>query len=137
MHTKKSTVVAEHLHYGPAARAPRHRPAPLSRAIQQLERRLGVALVERNRSGVSLTGAGEILQEGSAALDTATAAVRRTRRAGSSDGPGERLVLAVKAAATPISGTRAQWTRTAGRPSAISAGSTPTGTFSWPTAATT
>jgi DNA-binding transcriptional LysR family regulator len=92
-------AVADELHFGRAAERLGIAQPPLSRAIQQLERRLGVALLERDRRGVSLTGAGEILlQEGRAALDAATAAVRRTRRAGAA-GPRDRVVLAVKAGA--------------------------------------
>ena len=95
-------AVAEELHFGRAAERLGMAQPPLSRAIQQLERRLGVRLLERNRRGVALTGAGEVLlHEGRAALDATTAAARRTRRAGGADnpgGPGNGLVLAVKTA---------------------------------------
>ncbi|MFD8412087.1 LysR family transcriptional regulator [Streptomyces sp. NPDC059650] len=96
-------AVAEELHFGRAAARLGMAQPPLSRAVQQLERRLGVRLLERNRRGVALTDAGAVLlDEGRATLDAATAAARRTRRAGGADDPsGERtrLVLAVKTAA--------------------------------------
>jgi DNA-binding transcriptional LysR family regulator len=64
---------------------------PLTRAIQQTERRLGVTLLQRDRHGVALTEAGEVLlHEGRTVLDASAAAARRTRRAAAAD---DRLVL--------------------------------------------
>ncbi|GLY89836.1 LysR family transcriptional regulator [Actinoallomurus iriomotensis] len=68
---------------------------PLSRAIQRLERRLGVRLLERTSRQVSLTRAGEVLlNEGRKALTNLAAAERLTRRAGREP----RLVVVTKPA---------------------------------------
>ncbi|WP_344615814.1 LysR family transcriptional regulator [Dactylosporangium salmoneum] len=90
-------AVAEELHFGRAAQRLGIAQPPLSRAIRQLERRLGVTLLERTSRAVALTEAGAVLlREGRAALDAVDAADRRTRRA-ASGGPG--LVLVTKAGA--------------------------------------
>ena len=90
-------AVAEDLHFGKAAERLGMAQPPLSRAIQQLERRLGVTLLDRNRRGVALTGAGQVLlEEARTLLDGAAAAARRTQRAASGT---SRLVLATKAGA--------------------------------------
>ncbi|MFC9391057.1 LysR family transcriptional regulator [Streptomyces venezuelae] len=91
-------AVAEELHFGRAAQRLAMAQPPLSRAIQQLERRLGVVLLHRTARGVSLTEAGSVLlREGRAALDAVEAAERRTRRAAAGP-PG--VVLATKAGAS-------------------------------------
>lgn len=90
-------AVAEELHFGRAAQRLTMAQPPLSRAIQRLERRLGVVLLHRTARSVTLTEAGAVLlREARTALDAVEAAERRTRRAATTPG----LVLAVKAGAS-------------------------------------
>jgi DNA-binding transcriptional LysR family regulator len=94
-------VVAEELHFGRAAQRLGIAQPPLSRAIRQLERRLGVALLERTSRAVTLTEAGSVLlREGRAALDAVDAADRRTRRAALAANGHAGLVLVAKAGAS-------------------------------------
>lgn len=75
--------VAEELNFSRAAERLGMAQPPLSRAIRQLERRLGVQLFERDNRRVRLTVAGAtLLEESGRALDAMSAAARRTRRAG-------------------------------------------------------
>ncbi|GAB3427750.1 LysR family transcriptional regulator [Flindersiella endophytica] len=90
-------AVAEELHFGRAAERLGIAQPPLSRAIRQLERRLGVTLLERTSRKVSLTAAGEVLLvEGRRALEALDAAARLTQRAGQ---PDRALVLVMKSGA--------------------------------------
>ncbi|WP_307680322.1 LysR family transcriptional regulator [Streptomyces sp. V4I2] len=97
METRELTyfvAVAEELHFGRAARRLGMAQPPLSRAIQQLERRMGVVLLERTSRGVTLTPAGLVfLAESRKALDAVFAAVRRAQRAGQ---VAPRLMVAMK-----------------------------------------
>jgi DNA-binding transcriptional LysR family regulator len=95
-------AVAEELHFGRAAERLRISQPPLSRTVQQLERRLGVTLLDRGSRGVTLTEAGAVLlHEGRVALDAVEAAERRTVRAATAahDAPAP-VVLATKAGAS-------------------------------------
>jgi DNA-binding transcriptional LysR family regulator len=87
-------AVAEELHFGRAAQRLGMAQPPLSRAIAQLERRMGVQLLERSSRAVNLTAAGQVfLTESRKALDAVSASVRRAQRAGRAD---PKLSLAMK-----------------------------------------
>ncbi|MUN40849.1 LysR family transcriptional regulator [Actinomadura litoris] len=76
------SAVAEELNLTRAARRLGIAQPPLSRAMRQLERRLGVALFDRAGNRLALTPAGEVLaKEARSVLDALALAVRRTRRA--------------------------------------------------------
>ncbi|MGC4768697.1 LysR family transcriptional regulator [Micromonospora sp. DT44] len=94
-------AVAEELHFGRAAQRLGIAQPPLSRAIGQLERRLGAALLKRDSRSVTLTEAGAVLlHEGRAALDAVEAAEHRTRRAALAVTGQAGVVLATKAGAS-------------------------------------
>ncbi|QWF77337.1 LysR family transcriptional regulator [Amycolatopsis sp. CA-230715] len=84
-------AVAEDLNITHAAERLGIAQPPLSRAMRQLERRLGVALFDRTEHRLALTTAGETLfAEAAVVLGALDSAVRRTRRAGE---PEHRLVV--------------------------------------------
>ena len=60
---RQFSTLAQTLHFGRAAELLHITQPPLTQAIQQLERRLGVALFERTRRSVALTPAGAVLVE--------------------------------------------------------------------------
>lgn len=93
-------AVAEDLNITRAAERLGIAQPPLSRAMRQLERRLGVALFDRSDQRISLTEAGEIfLKESALVLDALDSAVLRTQRAGH---PSMLLVTAKPGVATDL-----------------------------------
>lgn len=75
-------AVAEELHFGRAAEILHIAQPALSKAIQRLERRLGVELFARTSRNVALTTAGEaFLQHGRYALSAMSLAVQAARHA--------------------------------------------------------
>jgi LysR family transcriptional regulator, benzoate and cis,cis-muconate-responsive activator of ben and cat genes len=95
IHSRELTyfvAVAEELNFSRAAQRLGIAQPPLSRAIRQLERRLGVTLLTRTSRRVELTAPGEVLlSEGRRALTALDAAATRARRAAE-----PALVLALK-----------------------------------------
>ncbi len=78
-------AVAEDLNITRAAERLGIAQPPLSRAMRQLERRLGVDLFDRTDQRIALTEAGEtFLKESAIVLDALDSAVLRTQRAGHS-----------------------------------------------------
>ena len=87
-------AVADELHFGRAAARLGIAQPSLSKTIRQLERRLGVTLLERSSRAVTLTEAGQVLRrEARVALEAVSAAALRTQRACARD---PRLLLAMK-----------------------------------------
>lgn len=87
-------AVAEELNFSRAAAHLGIAQPPLSRAVRQLERRLGVQLFVRSTRAVALTPAGvTLLGESQRVLDAVAAAVRHTRRAAR---PDRALVVTAK-----------------------------------------
>ncbi|MGA0608796.1 LysR family transcriptional regulator [Caldimonas sp. KR1-144] len=72
---RQFAVLAETLHFGRAAARLHMTQPPLTQAIQQLERRLGVALFVRSKRSVALSAAGEALLAPVQALLAAAAAL--------------------------------------------------------------
>jgi DNA-binding transcriptional LysR family regulator len=79
-------AVAEELHFGRAARRLQMAQPPLSQLIRQLEKELGVQLIERSTRTVRLTDAGEtFLEPARRVLDDVDMARRAARSAGTGE----------------------------------------------------
>lgn len=82
-HLRYFVAVAEEMHFGRAAERLHMAQSPLSHQIRQLERRLGVVLLDRDHHVIGITDAGQtFLEEARRLLGELDRAVERTRRAG-------------------------------------------------------
>ncbi|MGH9958042.1 MAG: LysR family transcriptional regulator, partial [Pyrinomonadaceae bacterium] len=98
-HLRYFTAVAEHLHFGRAARQLNISQPPLSQQIRALEQELGVQLFWRNKRRVELTEAGVVfLNESQQILKQVGHAVRAAQR--TSRGEIGRLVIGFVMSAT-------------------------------------
>jgi DNA-binding transcriptional LysR family regulator len=102
-HLRYFVAVAEELHFGRAAERLHMSQSPLSRAIRELERELGLVLFVRTTRRVELTPAGAaLLERGRRALAEVDLAIDDARRAARSEsgviavgyGPFSRLIVA-------------------------------------------
>ena len=85
-HLRYFQAVAEELSFSKAARRLRIAQPALSRAVQELERDVGVALIDRNRRTTRLTPAGAVLlRETGLLLERLEDALRRVRRTASGE----------------------------------------------------
>lgn len=81
-HLQYFLVVAEELSFIRAAARVHIEPSPLSRAIKDLEAKLGVRLLQRTRGSIRLTWAGEVFQvEARRLLDVMDGAITRVNSA--------------------------------------------------------
>jgi DNA-binding transcriptional LysR family regulator len=107
-------AVAEELHFGRAAQRLSVSQPAVSKTIRQVEARLGVPLLDRSGSRISLTAAGEaLLDRGRHALEAVGAAALTARRAGTATA-NLRLVLKPGGDANLLPGILAAYARRPG-----------------------
>ncbi|WP_423460509.1 LysR family transcriptional regulator [Ottowia sp. VDI28] len=106
---RQFTMVAEELHFGRAAQRLHITQPPLTQAIANLERQLGVRLFDRNKRSVQLTAAGAALLPQAQDLVARALAMPEQARAAAS---GEVGLLRLAFVSTVGFGGLPQWVRT-------------------------